>query len=335
MELMNQVENIIKKYEGIRTKDKKSSNPKVKKMLSELETSLKEVCIFDNIKIKARLGAGNLPKTPVVYFKDSRLSTSGTTGLYVALVIIPKGGEHKGHFDIVLTQGVEAELKKQGKEEAKKYLSAKAVKIAQKYQTEIAKGGFETFLTDERKNASRIFQTSFPSTAKISDKKFADKLNTALAIYVDIAEAKELEALADGDVEVQKAVKNLPNRVTRSILERRGQPEFRKKLLKLYNTSCLMTGCNVEAALEAAHIVSVKDSGNMSPDNGILLRSDIHTLFDLQLVQISTDGKVTWDESLKDSEYAKQYKSVSFPYESESRDNYFEERLTLLSNANK
>ncbi len=331
---MNQIGEIIKNYEGLRKKDLTSKNPRIKQMLLDLNLSLKRVVNFENVKVDVSFGKGNLPKSPVFYFKDSRLCTSGTTGLYVTLVITPKGAEHEGYFDLALTQGVDGEFKKQNEKEAKEYLIAKATKIARKYQGEIANGGFETFLTDERKDASRIFQTNFSEASKSSAKKFRDKLNTALKIYSDIAEATELEAMAGEASEVQNAAKNLPNRVTRSILERRGQPEFRKKLIELYNASCLVTGCKVEAALEAAHIVSVKDSGDMSPDNGILLRSDIHTLFDLQLVQINSSGKVTWDESLKGSEYAREFKTVTFPYDSESRDRYLEKRLTLSSKAN-
>ena len=38
-----------------------------------------------------------------------------------------------------------------------------------------------------------------------------------------------------------------------SILTRRGQPEFQKRLLEAYQGCCAITGCDTEAALEAAH----------------------------------------------------------------------------------
>src|SRR5262245_42509124 len=47
---------------------------------------------------------------------------------------------------------------------------------------------------------------------------------------------------------------HLPKKVRRLINERRGQPKFREKLLSAYGGRCAVTGCDAEAALEAAHI---------------------------------------------------------------------------------
>jgi hypothetical protein len=42
----------------------------------------------------------------------------------------------------------------------------------------------------------------------------------------------------------------------------------------------------VAAVLEAAHIDPYRGEGNNHPGNGLLLRADIHTLFDLNLLGI-------------------------------------------------
>ena len=68
--------------------------------------------------------------------------------------------------------------------------------------------------------------------------------------------------------------------VWRQVLTRQGQPDFRKKLMKAYDESCCVTKCKVVELLEAAHIDPHSDGGDYSEDNGLLLRSDIHTLFD-------------------------------------------------------
>ena len=47
-----------------------------------------------------------------------------------------------------------------------------------------------------------------------------------------------------------------------------------------------MTGCAVLAVLEAAHIKPYQGENDNHPENGLLLRSDIHTLFDLDLLGI-------------------------------------------------
>ena len=88
------------------------------------------------------------------------------------------------------------------------------------------------------------------------------------------------------------------------ITRRRGQPAFRKRLLHLYDHRCAITGVNVDLVLDAAHIVGHAESGVNHSDNGILLRSDLHDLFDAGLLVVDADTlRVKIDESLKDAEY--------------------------------
>jgi hypothetical protein len=74
--------------------------------------------------------------------------------------------------------------------------------------------------------------------------------------------------------------------VTRQIAERRGQPAFRDMLFRWYRGQCLVTGSKSAALLEAAHICPYRREGDNHPANGLLLRTDIHTLFDLDLLGI-------------------------------------------------
>lgn len=78
-------------------------------------------------------------------------------------------------------------------------------------------------------------------------------------------------------------------KTNKSIAWRRGQPEFRRKLLEAYKGRCVITGCSSEEALEAAHIEPYSKTKNNDPKNGILLRADIHTLFDCDLIGIDPD----------------------------------------------
>jgi putative restriction endonuclease len=70
------------------------------------------------------------------------------------------------------------------------------------------------------------------------------------------------------------------------IVRRRGQPEFRCQLLAAYGGRCAISGCDAIEALEAAHITPFRGSDTNRTDNGILLRADLHTLFDLGLLAI-------------------------------------------------
>jgi hypothetical protein len=85
---------------------------------------------------------------------------------------------------------------------------------------------------------------------------------------------------------------------------RKGQPKFRKNLLQLYNNRCAITGDGPEAVLEAAHIVMHSKSGLNHTSNGLLLRADIHSLFDAGLLKIEPKSLIiALDDSLDGTSY--------------------------------
>ncbi len=93
-------------------------------------------------------------------------------------------------------------------------------------------------------------------------------------------------------------------RVLRSIVERRGQSNFRKDLLLAYNSRCAITDSNVVEILEAAHIIPYLGSITNRIENRLLLRSDLHTLFDLRLISIDAEKyRVIISELLAGTEY--------------------------------
>ncbi|MDP8246422.1 MAG: HNH endonuclease [Candidatus Hinthialibacter antarcticus] len=103
-----------------------------------------------------------------------------------------------------------------------------------------------------------------------------------------------------------KSSKEAKEKVERSIRLRRGQPKFRGLLLRYYNGRCAVTGCNFEGALEAAHITPYNGDRTNNPQNGILLRADIHTLWDLNLIAVDPKTyKVIIHKALKKTEYEK------------------------------
>lgn len=75
-------------------------------------------------------------------------------------------------------------------------------------------------------------------------------------------------------------------RVAREIAIRRGQAFFRSQLIDAYGC-CVMSGCDVIPTLEAAHIVPYQGPGTNHPSNGLLLRADFHTLFDMGLLAVN------------------------------------------------
>jgi len=121
-------------------------------------------------------------------------------------------------------------------------------------------------------------------------------------VSVDIIN-KMLAVLAPADQNALGA--GTPEKVLRAIYERRGQPEFRQRLLKAYDGRCCITGCDAEQALEAAHIVSYAETGSQKIENGLLLRADVHTLFDLDLVTVNPNTlRVVLARPLRGTGYA-------------------------------
>ena len=78
------------------------------------------------------------------------------------------------------------------------------------------------------------------------------------------------------------------DRAIASIVRRRGQPGFRRALIEAFGGKCAVSGCDAEAALEACHIRPYMGPESNALSNGLLLRADLHTLFDLGLLAIDT-----------------------------------------------
>jgi len=80
------------------------------------------------------------------------------------------------------------------------------------------------------------------------------------------------------------------SKIYKAIIQRRGQKEFREAVRELYGDKCVITGCEILDVLEAAHINSYKGEKDNHATNGLLLRADIHTLFDLDLIGIEPNN---------------------------------------------
>ncbi|HEL3785099.1 TPA: HNH endonuclease [Stenotrophomonas maltophilia] len=75
-------------------------------------------------------------------------------------------------------------------------------------------------------------------------------------------------------------------------------------MLDAYGGCCAMTGCNVVDALEAAHIQPYTGLKSNDVRNGLLLRTDVHTLFDLYLLTVNPDSlRIAVAPALQQSTY--------------------------------
>lgn len=93
-------------------------------------------------------------------------------------------------------------------------------------------------------------------------------------------------------------------RILASIVQRNGQAQFREELFKAYSSQCAVTGCTIASLLEAAHIVPYRGDHTNVVENGLLLRADLHKLFDLHMFRIDPQTRtVHVCEELRTSEY--------------------------------
>lgn len=76
------------------------------------------------------------------------------------------------------------------------------------------------------------------------------------------------------------------------VLPRLGQGSFRIIVTDAYNRRCAATGEKVLPVLEAAHIRPYADGGEHRVPNGMLLRRDLHTLFDRGYMTVTPEHRI-------------------------------------------
>lgn len=122
--------------------------------------------------------------------------------------------------------------------------------------------------------------------------------------YIDGMDVPEGGAERPSDSSVSRIEER--RRVLREISLRQGQAQFRQRLIRRYGTRCQISGYDFSAAIEAAHIRPYATCQENGVGNGLLLRSDLHTLFDLGFVGIDpTTLRVSFDPVCLCAEYAK------------------------------
>jgi HNH endonuclease len=84
------------------------------------------------------------------------------------------------------------------------------------------------------------------------------------------------------------------------IAPRLGQGAFRVAVTEAYGRQCAITNGKVLPALDAAHIKPYGEGGLHTKSNGILLRKDIHSIFDAGYVTIKDDFTFSVSKKVKE-----------------------------------
>ena len=92
---------------------------------------------------------------------------------------------------------------------------------------------------------------------------------------------------------------------------RLGQGTFRTLILDTYERRCAVTGEKTLPTLEAAHIKAHASHGPSCIENGLLLRADLHRLFDKRYVTVDPDMKfVVSDKIHEHFDNGKEYRRL-------------------------
>jgi putative restriction endonuclease len=84
------------------------------------------------------------------------------------------------------------------------------------------------------------------------------------------------------------------------ITPRLGQGAFRVAVTEAYGRQCALTDGKVLPALDAAHIRPYSEGGHHTKSNGILLRKDIHSVFDAGYATVNRDYEFLVSKKVKE-----------------------------------
>lgn len=94
-------------------------------------------------------------------------------------------------------------------------------------------------------------------------------------------------------------------RALREVVVREGRGSFRETVFKAYQGRCAVTGSNVSQTLEAAHIRPYRGPRSNFAANGLLLRADLHRLWDTGLIAVDESSfQVLLADRLMTTDYA-------------------------------
>lgn len=146
--------------------------------------------------------------------------------------------------------------------------------VRQDLETNINPGWVYPFSSQQEEVLASYFSSS------VAEKVLEQLVQDTASPTGDIARL-DLHLLTDDQRELVK----------KFVAIREGQSAFRQALLCVYD-GCAVTGTRLEAALDAAHISPYKGQQSNKVRNGLILRKDIHRLFDLDLLALEDDGTI-------------------------------------------
>jgi putative restriction endonuclease len=131
----------------------------------------------------------------------------------------------------------------------------------------------------------------------VGGKGFSTENEEGLALWNQVLDtARQLNVANASGVAETAARFGKPTLVT----PRLGQGAFRIAVTEAYGRQCAVSGGKVLPALDAAHIRPYHDGGLHLKSNGLLLRKDIHSVFDAGYATVDSDYRFVVGEKIKE-----------------------------------
>ncbi len=136
------------------------------------------------------------------------------------------------------------------------------------------------------------------SNSIVQGKTFSGESAVGAALWRNLEASAESLGLAHAPGLMDDAGRRFGQPVT--VIPRLGQGAFRVAITELYGRKCALTGGKVLPALDAAHIRPYRSGGTHTKSNGILLRKDIHSVFDAGYATIDEDYRFVVSEKVRE-----------------------------------
>ena|SRR5258708_5689056 len=155
--------------------------------------------------------------------------------------------------------------------------------------------GIQRFRTCTRRNNMQIFP--IPNRGVYQHRAEEVALVTLLPM-LDWSENGHFIIYDEEDIAQEEPITTKPEasdskvgqRIQVWLKKRLGQKKLRDKLFEEYNGRYAISNCEIRAVLHACHIIPFALTGSNISTNAILLRSDIHDLFDADLLAIHPES---------------------------------------------
>jgi predicted restriction endonuclease len=128
-------------------------------------------------------------------------------------------------------------------------------------------------------------------------KAYSTDDSEGLKLWNQLQDAAQIgKAIVSSEMAEVQARYGAPTLVT----PRLGQGAFRVAVTEAYGRRCAVTGGKVLPALDAAHIRPYSEGGYHTKSNGILLRKDIHSVFDAGYATVDGDYRFLVSKKVKE-----------------------------------